>query len=289
MRTRFDRDKARKRQAEIVRAMLEKSGEECVEAVEALRRFEAGEQVMAPYPGRGCSSYTPDELRDHMDSIGAGTPRHPPLVRASSTVEPMEPDMALRRRIAPRRYRRIADLMRDRLADWRGVAASGEAFALLVTGGDEVQRGAAALLLLDALASKLGSEDDTSFEDYHELEGSCRASTLYGGSNEWSLLEPAKNARVLALHGIEAAVRGSAQLHPLCEILRYRASRLKPLVLTSAIPAQQLKASLQKPNLAPEGTDVLRYLDESTKSASNPSKEMVVNLDEICPGPPSEG
>lgn len=284
MKTSFDRIVARKREAEIVRSIVERDGNDSKATTEALLCFEAGEHIEVPYESKGCSSYTPDELRDHMGSGGAGTSCHS-LTRASSIIEPAEPDMASRRRLAPRHYRRVAQLIRANLITWCNVAASGDAFILLVTGGGEVLRGAAASLLLDALASRLGPESVGSFEDYGEVEGSYRASTLFGSSNDWAILEPAKNASVLALHGIEAAVRGRAQLRPLYEILRYRVNRFRPLVLTSALPAHELGAELEKPRLAPEGTDVLRYLAEFTRSTSGIDKEMLVDLDVLCPSP----
>lgn len=248
-------------------------GEESLseENVEAMRRLMDGESVICDI----------DLRTGPITDVELGVPCGGAIQKKSSIVEPAEPDYRARRREAPGLYRHFAETaaLTGQLARWVRLISAGEAFTLLVVGGNDVQRGAAACVLLDALAAKAGAVGG-SFEDYHELEGSYRASSLYGGANDWALLEPPKNAVALAIHGIEAATQSRAHLKPLCEILRYRVSRLRPTVLTSPMSPQRLGGLLRAERMQPSGSEAIACITLAMGDGGE-GPNTLVNLDAL--------
>lgn len=126
-----------------------------------------------------------------------------------------------------------------------GILADDGASGVLVVGGDDACRGAAAASLLLAMQTRFRT-NDVNYVDWENMIDKCRAAPLFGPESVDAALNPLKDVSILVLHGVDSYAGSRDGAEALEKVLRSRSANGGKTIMTSSVAWPVLERSVGK-------------------------------------------
>lgn len=126
-----------------------------------------------------------------------------------------------------------------------GILADDGASGVLVVGGDDMCRGAAAASLLLAMQTRFRT-NDVNYVDWENMIEKCRAAPLFGPDSVDAALNPLKDVSILVLHGVDSYAGCRDGAEALGKVLRSRSANGGKTIMTSSVAWPVLERSVGK-------------------------------------------
>lgn len=143
-----------------------------------------------------------------------------------------------------------------------GILADDGASGVLVVGGDDMCRGAAAASLLLAMQARCRT-NDVCYVDWANMIDKCRAAPLFGPESVDAALNPLKDVSILVLHGVDAYAGSRDGADALGKVLRSRSANGGKTIMTSSVAWPMLERSVGK------GSNLRAYLASCVRGSNS--------------------